>query len=145
MIEFKEYLDLTTISEEELDSLMESVDWDEVEDDEFEALEEALTSAQRLKKAQQLRARKALMALARKIKLKRAAGQDVITKRSKVAARNSIYRKLLKGRTKSQLSAGEKAALEKRVSTQLTVMKNLPQRLIPKERELDRARLRHKK
>ena len=145
MIKFKEHLQINDITEEEIDSIIESIDWEDIiefyETDEL-TLDEAITSSERIKMAQKMRSRKQMLALARKTKLKRASSSDVIMRRSKTSARKLMYKKLLKGRTKSQLSAAEKNQIEARVSALLSIAKNLPQKLVPKVRELERKRLR---
>jgi hypothetical protein len=90
---------------------------------------------------QKMKSRKALLALARSVKLKRAAAMNVLTRRSKTAARKMVMRKMLKGRSKSELSAAEKNSIEARTSRVLSMMKNLPQKLLPKIREIEKKRL----
>jgi hypothetical protein len=88
-----------------------------------------------------MRSRKTLLALARKVKLKRAAAMNILTRRSKSAARKMVMRKMLKGRNKSDLSASEKNNIEARTSKMLSMMKNLPQKLLPKIRDIEKKRL----
>lgn len=144
MIKFKEYLQVEQFTEKELDEIIESIEWEDIiefyEDDEL-VLDEAISPAQRLKMAQRMRARKQLLAMARKMKLKRASSSDVIMRRSKTAARKLMYKKLLKGRDKSQLSASERNQIEARVAMLMSMAKALPQRLAPKVKELERQRL----
>ncbi len=145
MIKFKEFILEEDISEEEIDSIIESLTWEDIlefyETDEL-VLDEAITSSERIRMAQKMRSRKQMLALARKTKLKRASSSDVIMRRSKTAARKLMYKKLLKGRSKSQLSAAEKNQIEARVSMLMSMAKNLPQKLAPKVKELERKRLR---
>lgn len=145
MIKFKEFILEEDISEEEIDSIIESLTWEDIlefyETDEL-VLDEAITSSERIRMAQKMRSRKQMLALARKTKLKRASSADVIMRRSKTAARKLMYKKLLKGRSKSQLSASEKNQIEARVSMLMSMAKNLPQKLAPKVKELERKRLR---
>lgn len=144
MIKFKEFILDEEISDEDIDKIIESLTWEDIihlyEDDEL-VLDEAISNTERIRKGQKLKSRKALMALARKVKLKRASSTDVLTRRSKVSARSLMYKKLLKGRRKSQLSASEKNAIESRVSKLLAMNKNLPARLMPKVKQLERSRL----
>ena len=149
MITFQEFLS-TDITEEELDSIVEELQWDDIadlwEDSEFvDDLEESLSAAARMKKGQKFKSRKTAVGQSRRLKLRRAASTDVINRRSKVAARQSIIRKLLKGRQKHQLSAAEKDRIEKQASTILAGQKGLVVRMIPKIRSLERSRLAGKK
>ena len=145
MITFQEFLS-DTITEEELDSIVEELQWEDIEhlyaDDEFEnELDEALSATARMQKSQKFKSRKTAVGQARRLKLRRASSTDVINRRSKVAARQMIIRKLLKGRDKKQLSAAEKDRIEKQASTILSGQKGLVVRMIPKVRSLERSRL----
>jgi hypothetical protein len=52
-----------------------------------------------------------------------------------------IMKKMLKGRSKKQLSASEKNSIEARTSKMIGMMNNLPAKLLPKIRQLQRDRL----
>jgi hypothetical protein len=142
MIKFSEFI-LEEVTEEELDALIESIEWEDIIDmyDESELVMEAISPTERIKMSQKMKSRKYLMAMARRVKLKRAASTDILKRRSKVSARKLVLRKLLKGRSKSDLSTSEKNSIEARASKMLSMMKNLPVKLLPKVRELDRQRL----
>jgi 2C-methyl-D-erythritol 2,4-cyclodiphosphate synthase len=142
MISFKEFVE-EEITEKDIDALIESLEWEDVIDlfDTKDMVLEDISSSERLKMATRTRSRKHLLALARNIKLKRAAALPVLKKRSETGARKLLLRKFLKGRDKSQLSAGEKNRIEAQVSSVLSTMKNLPVRLLPKVRQLERSRL----
>jgi len=143
MISFKEFVE-DEITEKDIDALIESLEWEDVIDlfdTEDMILEEDISSSQRSKMATRTRSRKHLLALARSVKLKRAAATPVLKNRSITGARKLLLRKLLKGRDKSQLSAGEKDRIEARVTAALAMMKNLPEKLLPKVRQLERTRL----
>ena len=143
MINFKDFIE-EEITEQEIDELIESLEWEdiiELYDTEDLILDEDISSTQRIKMGQKMKSRKALLALARLVKLKRAAAMNVLTRRSKTAARKMVMRKMLKGRSKSELSAAEKNSIEARTSRVLSMMKNLPQKLLPKIREVEKKRL----
>jgi uncharacterized protein (DUF4213/DUF364 family) len=149
MITFQEFLSVD-ITEEELDSIVEELQWEDIadlwEDSEFvEEIEEAISATARMKKSQKFKSRKTAVGQSRRLKLKRAASTDVINRRSKVAARQAIIRKLLKGRQKHQLSAAEKDRIEKQASNILSGQKGLVARMVPKVRSLERSRLAGKK
>ena len=142
MITFKNFT--PALSEEDIDSLIESLEWEDVIelfDEENFILDEAISATERLKRGQKMRSRKEMLKISRNIKLKRAANTDVLKRRSKISARKLLMRKFLKGRSKADLSAGEKNALEARISAALKMAKNLPDRLMPKVREIERKRL----
>jgi hypothetical protein len=48
---------------------------------------------------------------------------------------------MLKGRSKKSLSASEKNSIEARTSKTMTMMNNLPAKMLPKIRQLQRDRL----
>ena len=146
MINFKDFIE-EELTEQEIDELIESLEWEdiiELYDTEDLILDEDISSTQRIKMGQKMKSRKALLALARSVKLKRAAAMNVLTRRSKTAARKMIMRKMLKGRNKGELSAAEKNSIEARTSRVLSMMKNLPQKLLPKIREIEKKRLQGK-
>jgi len=143
MIRFKHFIE-EEITEQYIDELIESLEWEDIIDlyDTEDLILEDISSSERLKMGQKMRSRKTLLALARKVKLKRAAAMNVLTRRSKTAARKMVMRKMLKGRSKSDLSAAEKNSIEARTSKVLSMMKNLPQKLLPKIRDIEKKRLR---
>ena len=142
MIRFSEFI-LEEVTEDEIDALIESIVWEDIIDmyDDSELVIEAISATERIKMSQKLKSRKFLMAMARRVKLRRAAPTDILTRRSKVSARKMVMNKLLKGRNKTELSASERNNIEVRASKMLSMMKNLPTKLLPKVRELDRQRV----
>ena len=142
MLTFKEF-NKEEVTEEEIDALIESLEWEDVIHlfDEEDMIIEDISAKERIQKGQRLKSRKVLMALARKIKLKRSATLGTLKKRTKTDARRMIMKKMLKGRGKKQLSASEKNSIEARTSKMIGMMNNLPAKLLPKIRQLQRDRL----
>jgi hypothetical protein len=145
MIGFKDFIE-EEITEEEVDALIKSIEWEDVIElyDTEDLILEDISPIERIKMGQRMRSRKTLLALAKRVKLKRAAATNVLTKRSVIAARKIILKKMLKGRSKHSLSASEKNRIEARTSKTLAAMKSLPQKLLPKIREIEKKRLHHK-
>ena len=145
MIKFKEFVE-DEITEKDIDALIESLEWEDVIElfDTEDMILEDISSSQRLKMSTKTRSRKHLLALARNVKLKRSAALPVLQQRSVTGARKLLLRKFLKGRDKNQMSAGEKNRIEARVTAALATMKNLPTKLLPKVRQLERSRLANK-
>jgi hypothetical protein len=139
MISFKEFIK-EEVTEEEIDTLIESLEWEDVIHlfDEEDMIVEDISAKERIRKSQKLKSRKVLMALARKVKLKRSATLSTLKNRTKTDARRMIMKKMLKGRSKKTLSATEKNSIEARTSKVITMMNNLPAKLLPKIRQLDR-------
>ena len=142
MISFKEFIK-EEVTEEEIDALIESLEWEDVIHlfDEEDMIVEDISAKERIKKSQKLKSRKVLMALARKVKLKRSATLGTLKNRTKTDARRMIMKKMLKGRSKKNLSATEKNSIEARTSKMIGMMNNLPTKLLPKIRQLQRDRL----
>jgi hypothetical protein len=140
----EEDIDLT---EDEINSLPEKIQWKDIEDlytdDEFvnEEMNEAISAAERLKRGMRMKSRKYIMAMSRRIKLKRTSALPVLQRRAKVAARKMITKRLLQKRKKKELSAQDKNMIETRAKRILKMYKNLPQKLMPKIRQLEKERL----
>lgn len=138
-----EDLELTS---EEIDSLIDNMKWEDIEDlyedDDFDnKIDEAISAAERIKMGQRMRSKKYVLAMARRIKLKRTSAMPVLQKRAKLAARKLIMKRILQKRKKKDLSAQDKNMIELRTKRILATYKNLPQRMLPKIRELEKQRL----
>jgi hypothetical protein len=134
------------ITEQDIDSMIENLKWEDIEDlyteDDFDKdISEAISAAERIRRGQKMRARKSILAMQRRIKLKRTSSMPVLKRRSQIAARKLITQRLLRKREKSKLSPSEKSMIELRVKRILKMYKNLPARLVPKIREIERSRL----
>jgi hypothetical protein len=146
LIEEKENPVEKEITEQDIDSMVENLKWEDIEDlysdDDFDnKIDEAISAAERIRRGQKMRARKSILAMQRRIKLKRASSMPVLKRRSQIAARKLITQRLLRKREKSALSPSEKSMIELRVKRILKMYKNLPARLVPKIREIERSRL----
>lgn len=137
-----------SISEEEIQSIVDSVEWEDMVDlydeDELvyeEILQEKLSAQARIKKQQSFSRMRTKRNVAKGIKLKRASSPEVLKKRAMVAARNAVYRRLLHGRNKSTLSAAEKDRLEQQVKMLKSIQASLVPRLLPKMRAIEQKRL----
>jgi len=156
-VSFTEYLkegkDDNTLSEEEIDKIVNSLSWDDivdlyskdelVEEDDNEDLNEALTAQGRLKKKQAFARSKGKRLTSKNLKLRRASDPNTLQRRARVAARNAIYRKLLKGRDRSTLTASEKSRIEAQVARMKNVMSTIQQKFVPKIRSIEQKRLAH--
>ena len=109
-----------------------------------EALDEVLTIQQRMKKKQVMRRSKAKIAMGRKRAARKMASQDVLRGRAKKQAKNLIIKKILKNRSKADLSYGSRAALEKMVAKRKVAIERIAKKLLPKVRQKDRTKLQKK-
>ena len=148
--------DEETISDEEIQGIVDTLSWEDIEDmyndDEFEdeeedeeedELEEGLSASMRLKKRQTFARSKAKRNISKGLKLRRTSDPATLQKRAKLAARRALYRRFLKGRNKSQLSAAEKDRLENQVSRLKSIMSTLTQKMLPRIRSIEQKRLAH--
>lgn len=152
--------EVDSLSDADLDKMVDEIEWNDVKDlypeDEEELvkelekheeepiqeeLEEGLSASARIKKKMSFLRHKSKTTISRKIKMRRAAPTNIIIKRAKVAARRAMYKKLLRGRDKSQLSASEKSTIEARVARMKNLQSALAQKMVPKIRKLEQQRL----
>jgi len=140
MISFKEFIQ-EEITDQEIDELIESLVWEDIEEFYEDVLMENISSTERVRMAQRMKSKKTMLAMARRVKLRSPGSLKVIGKRAKVDARILVLKKLLKGRKKSELSAAEKDRLEATVSRLMSMQKNITQKMIPKVKQLERERI----
>ena len=117
-------------------------DGEEDEDeDEAEDLDEAITPQGRLKKKFAAMRNKTRRNMAKNIALKRIASPDRIKARSIRAARRMVYKRILRNRDPSTVSAAEKARLEDQVKRMAPMVSRLSIRLQQAERKRDQQRV----
>ena len=157
VISFNEYINEEvedTLSEKEIEQMANDLSWEDIvdlyEDDDlvdvdqdpmYEELDEALSAQARMKKRQAFQRSKGKRNLSRGLKLRRASDPSTLQKRARLAARRSIMKKLLKGRSKGQLSTSEKDRIEKQLASMKNVMSTIQQRFVPKIRSIEQKRL----
>lgn len=114
---------------------------EEDEDEEAEAIDEAITPQGRLKKKFAAMRNKTRRNMAKNIALKRIATPDRIKSRSVRAARRMVYKRILRDRDPSSVSAAEKARIEAQVKRMAPVVARLSIRLQQSERKRDQMRV----
>ena len=114
---------------------------DEDEDENEGELDEAITPQGRLKKRFAAMRNKTRRNLAKNMALKRIATPDVIKGRSIRAARRMVYKRILRNRDPSSVSASEKARIEAQVKRMAPMVSRLSIRLQQGERKRDQARV----
>ena len=117
---------------------MKNVD-DMIED----VLDEIMSKMVRMKKARMMKVKGKQIARKRKIAMKRKANPEKLKKRAAKKARDIVAKKLLKDRSKSDLSISGKENLEKRLAKKKGVIAKIAKRILPKIRkaETDNERL----
>jgi hypothetical protein len=149
------------ISDEEVDQIVDDLTWEDIvdlydeieltyepeegdeeeEDLEEEFLDEKLSVQARLKKRQAFARMRGKRNVARGIKLRRASSIEVLKKRAKLAARRAVYKRFLRGRDKSTLSAAEKDRIEQQVARMKYMQNAIQVKLLPKMRAIEQKRL----
>lgn len=172
IVSFSEYLteekkssEDDTISEDEINQLVDEMTWEDIvdlyddielkyekedgeesEDEDEEELkedflDEKLSVQARLKKRQAFARMRGKRNVARNIKLRRASSIEILKKRAVVAARRAVYKRFLRGRDKSTLSAAEKDRIEQQVARMKYMQQAIATKMLPKMRSIEQKRL----
>ena len=126
---------------QDLSKYYEGEEDEDEDEDEAEDLDEAITPQGRLKKKFAAMRNKTRRNLAKNMALKRIATPDVIKGRSIRAARRMVYKRILRNRDPSSVSAAEKARIEAQVKRMAPMVSRLSIRLQQAERKRDQARV----
>ena len=108
-------------------------------------LEEVLDIQTRMKMKQSMRKNKAKIAMGRRRAARRIAGTEKLKKRAQRQARKAVMDKILKDRSKDELSYGARANVEKQVNRRATVIARMAKKLLPKVRQAERSKMKPKK
>lgn len=161
----EEEFDLT---DEEIDSMVESVTDEEIEElyeeheialvyeDTGEEVEphpeeykmdlmEVLSRQERLKGKMRLRKTAAKRSRSTKIALKRYSDPKTVNKRARRLAIKLMKKRMLRGRDPSKVSVGEKERIEKTLAARKDVINRVAQKLVTRVRKVEKARMSHGK
>ena len=111
---------------------------------EFTDANEALTMSQRQKRKASFRKNKAKIMMARKKAAKKMASPEKLKSRAEKQARNLIIKKILKNKSKDQLSFAARGELEKKVAKKSAAIKKIAKKLLPMVKKADRAKIKNK-
>ena len=127
------------------DEFEEEEDFEDEDEDEDEKqeIEEAITPQGRLKKKFAAMRTKTRRNMARNLALKRVSTPERVKARSVRAARRMVYKRLLRNRDISTVSAAEKTRLEAQVKRMAPMVARLSVRIMPKVRKLEQSRIQH--
>ena len=110
------------ISDDDINKIVENLTWEDIIDlypenelVEDDSLDEALSAQARLKKRQAFARNRSRRNIAKGLKLRRSSSPEVLKKRAVAAAKRAMYKRLLRGRDRSTLSASEKNRIEMQV------------------------------
>lgn len=137
------------LTEADMDEMVNDLTWEDIvdyyDDDELvkeeHVLDEGLSAQARQKKRQAFARSKGKRGVALRMKLRRASTVATLKQRAILAARRSVYKRLLRGRDKSQLSASEKSRVEQQVSKLKNFQTALVTKMMPKIRSIEQKRL----
>ena len=113
--------------------------------DNLKPQDEALTVAQRMKKSRMMKAKGKIIARKRAISMKKKKTPEKIKKTAQKQARDLLAKKLLKDKSKADLSISGKENLEKKLNKKKTLIKRIAKKLIPKIKKAETDRLKKKK
>lgn len=108
-------------------------------------LEEVLDIQTRMKMKASMRKNKAKIRMGQRRAKRKMADLGRLKKRAQRQARTAILNKILKGKDKSELSYGARAAAEKRVNAKAALIQRLARKLLPTVRKADRDKNKPKK
>tara|TARA_B110001454_G_scaffold146145_1_gene135654 strand:- start:379 stop:738 length:360 start_codon:yes stop_codon:yes gene_type:complete len=104
-------------------------------------LDEVMSKSARMKKSRLMKVKGKQIARKRKIAMKRKADPEKLKIRALKKARELITKKILKDRSKSDLSISGKEALEKKLSKKTAVIQKIAKKLLPKVKKAETERL----
>ena len=109
--------------------------------DNIETQDEAMSKAARIKKSRIMKMKGKMIAKKRKIAMKKKASPEKIKKRAMKKARDIIAKKILKDRSKADLSISGKEGLEKKLNSKKAIIKKIAKKLLPQIKKAETERL----
>lgn len=108
--------------------------------EEVEEVDEALSLQQRRALSRRMKLKRRKIEVGRKRALARAADPARLKKRATKAARNALFKKLAKGKSRSELPPQRRAEIEKRMAKMGNRITRLATKLLPQVRKIDKER-----
>jgi len=150
--------DEQSISEDEINEIVDTIEWEDVvdlydeselvevdseEDEEVseEVIQEKISAQSRLRRKQAFSRFKGRRNIAKTLKLRRSSSMEVLKKRAVVAARRAMYKRFLRGRNKSTLSAAEKDRVEQQVARMKNYQNVIAMKMLPHLRSIEQKRI----
>jgi hypothetical protein len=110
-----------------------------------ETINEVLSRAERMRARVRFAKTKAKRERSVKLALKRSSSSETINKRARRLAIGLMKKRLLRGRSPSTLSIGEKERIESQIAKRKTIINRIAMKLAPRVRQIEKARLSHHK
>ena len=108
-------------------------------------LDEIMSKSARMKKSRAMKQKSKQIARKRKISMKRKADPEKLKLRAVKKAREIITKKILKDRSKSDLSQKGKESLEDKLNKKKALIKKIAKKLLPKIKKAETERMAKKK
>lgn len=105
-----------------------------------EDVDEALNFQQRRARARQMKKNKAKIAMGRRRAARKAADPKRLMKRARKAAINTLFKKLAKGQARSDLPAGRRQEIEKRIEKMKPRVDKIARKMLPQIRKMEKER-----
>ena len=106
-----------------------------------DVLDEVMSKMVRMKRARMMKVKGKQIARKRKIAMKRKANPEKLKKRAMKKARDIVAKKILKDRSKSDLSISGKENLEKKLNKKKGIIAKIAKRILPNVRKAENERL----
>ena len=113
--------------------------------DNLEPQDEALSKAARMKKSRLMKAKGKMIARKRAISMKKKKNPEKIKRTAMKQARDLLAKKILKDRSKADLSLSGKESLENKLNKKTAAIKRIAKKLIPKIKKAETERMAKKK
>ena len=110
-----------------------------------DVLDEVMSKMARMKKSRMMKMKGKQIARKRKIAMKRKASPEKLKKRAMKKARDIVAKKILKDKSKSDLSLAGRERLEKRLDKKKGIIAKIAKKILPKVRKAENERLAKRK
>ena len=111
----------------------------------MDVIDEVLSKSARMKKARIMKSKGKMIARKRKLAMKRKADPAKLKTRAMKKARDIVAKKILKDKSKSDLSLAGRERLEKRLAKKKGIIAKIAKKILPKVRKAENERLAKKK
>ena len=109
--------------------------------DNIETQDEALSIAQRNKKSRIMKAKGKMIARKRALAMKKKANPEKLKKRAQKKAREILTKKILKDKSKNDLSQSGRESLEKKLDKKKALIKKIAKKILPKVKAAETERM----
>ena len=110
-----------------------------------DVLDEIMSKAARMKRSRMMKMKGKMIARKRMISMKRKASPEKLKKRAMKKARDIIAKKILKDKSKSDLSLAGRETLEKKLAKKKAIIAKIAKKILPKIRSAENERLAKKR